>query len=92
MKPTATVIAIASLSLAACAAAAQYPVRDIWYSHHPNLARAQDLVAQAYGSVRAARQANEYQLGGHAAKAEQYLYAASRELKQAANTANREGR
>ncbi|GLQ93104.1 hypothetical protein [Dyella acidisoli] len=93
MKRIAFAAVLVGLTLVGSVALAQYqPGRDIWYSRHPNLARAQDLISQAYGSIQAARQANEYQLNGHAARAEQLLDAANRELKLAAETSNAEGR
>ncbi|MGA8728833.1 MAG: hypothetical protein WB608_08795 [Terracidiphilus sp.] len=55
---------------------------------HPNLAAAQRLVDQAIGRVDAAQQANEYDMGGHAAKAKELLAHANEELKAAAEEAN----
>jgi F0F1-type ATP synthase membrane subunit b/b' len=66
------------------------PVENISPKTHPNLAAAQRLCDQAFQKITAAQQANEYDLGGHAAKAKELLDQASRELKQAAATANRE--
>jgi hypothetical protein len=56
---------------------------------HPNLAAAQRLVDQALGRIDAAQQANEYDMGGHAAKAKDLLAHANEELKAAAEEANR---
>jgi hypothetical protein len=50
-------------------------------SGHPNLAAAQKLVAQAHDKLEAAQKANEYDLGGHAAKAKALLKQASEEIK-----------
>jgi hypothetical protein len=42
--------------------------------------------------MHAGQVANEYDLGGHAAKAEQLLKDAQSEMKQAAETANKKGK
>lgn len=57
-------------------------------NRHPNLAAAQDLIEQAIGRVDAAQRANEYDMGGHAAKAKELLADAFREIKQAARAAD----
>jgi len=46
-------------------------------------------VAQAFTKVTAAQQANEFDLGGHAAKAKDLLDEANKELKLAAEASNR---
>jgi hypothetical protein len=56
---------------------------------HPNLAAAQRLIDQAIGRIDAAQQANEFDMGGHAAKAKDLLARANEEIKQAAMEANR---
>lgn len=56
---------------------------------HPNLAAAQRLCTQAFERITQAQDANEFDLGGHAAKAKQLLEQANAELKQAAQQANR---
>lgn len=56
---------------------------------HPNLAAAQRLIDQAIGRIDAAQQANEFDMGGHAAKAKELLAHANEEIKQAAMDANR---
>ncbi len=56
---------------------------------HPNLAAAQRLIDQAMGRIDAAQQANEFDMGGHAAKAKDLLARANEEIKQAAMEANR---
>jgi hypothetical protein len=48
---------------------------------HPNLTSASKLAAQAYDKLEAAQKANEYDLGGHAAKAKALLKQASEEIK-----------
>lgn len=55
---------------------------------HPHLAEAQQLVHDAYARISAAQKANEFDLGGHAAKAKRLLEQASQELKLAAVAAN----
>jgi hypothetical protein len=55
---------------------------------HPNLAAAQRLIDQAIGRIDAAQQANEFDMGGHAAKAKDLLARANEELKAAAMEAN----
>jgi hypothetical protein len=60
-------------------------------NRHPNLAAAQVLIEQAMDKVTAAQQANEYDMGGHAAKAKELLGQAYREIKLAALAANRNG-
>jgi len=81
----------ALLAVALSAFGQSQPHRDVSYERHPNLAQAQHLADEAYRSVRAAQQANEYDLGGHARKAEQLIDEANRELKLAAEYANSHG-
>jgi hypothetical protein len=73
--------------LAAGCAIAGPPVENVG-QRHPNIAAAQRLTTQAWERVVAAQQANEYDLGGHAQKAKEFLAQANRELKLAAETAN----
>jgi F0F1-type ATP synthase membrane subunit b/b' len=65
------------------------PAENISPKRHPNLAAAQRLCDQAFEKIQAAQQANEWDMDGHAAKAKELLDQASRELKQAALTANK---
>jgi hypothetical protein len=81
------VVVVGVFALAGAAFAAE-PVVNIDPARHPNMAAAQDLVRQAWVKVDTAQKANQYALGGHAAKAKQLLEEASRELKEAAVTAN----
>ena len=69
-------------------ASANKPVTNVSGKKHPNLAAAQRLVEQAYDKITAAQKANEYQLGGNAAKAKDLLERANNLLKEAAKTAN----
>ncbi len=55
---------------------------------HPNLAAAQRLVDQAIARIAAAQQANEFDLGGHAARARELLGQANEQLKAAAVVSN----
>jgi hypothetical protein len=68
--------------------AQRQPPQNVSAKRHPNLAAAQRLVDQAFAKVSAAQDANEFDLGGHAAKAKQLLDEANKELKAAAGTAN----
>lgn len=55
---------------------------------HPNLSAAQKLASQAFEKLTAAQKANEYDLGGHAAKAKGLLQQANDEIKLAADAAD----
>jgi hypothetical protein len=65
------------------------PQRNVSGARHPNLAAAQRLSQQAYEKIAAAQQANEWDMQGHAQKAKELLDQVNRELKQAAEAANR---
>jgi hypothetical protein len=56
---------------------------------HPNLRAAQDLINQAFDRITAAQQANEWDMGGHAAKAKDLLVQAKEQIRLAAEAANR---
>ena len=56
---------------------------------HPNLFEAQRHIEQAMQRLDAAQHANEYDMGGHAARAKQLLGDAYNEVKAAALDANR---
>jgi hypothetical protein len=66
------------------------PADNISARRHPNLAAAQRMVQNAYEKTIAAQQANEWDMGGHAQKAKELLDQASRELKMAAEDANKD--
>jgi ABC-type uncharacterized transport system substrate-binding protein len=68
------------------------PARNISPGRHPNLAAAQRLCEQAFQKIGAAQEANEWDLDGHAEKAKGLLDQASRELKLAAEAANKNRR
>jgi len=68
---------------------AQKPTRAVSPRQHPNLAAAQRFCDQALEKISAAQVANEFDTNGHAAKAKELLEQASRELKEAAEAANK---
>lgn len=68
---------------------AQHPAQNVAPNRHPNLAQAQNLIAQAYNKLIAAQQYNEWDMSGHAAKAKEYLDRAGQEIKAAAEASNR---
>ena len=78
----------AALALTMSLALAAPPVDNISSQKHQNLAAAQRLSTQAYEKISQAQQANEWDMGGHAAKAKDLLDQVNRELKEAAETAN----
>jgi len=55
---------------------------------HGNMRAAQEFIQQAWIKVDSAQQDNNYNLGGHAARAKELLAAASDEIKLSAETAN----
>lgn len=86
-KLTQVALTIALAAIASTAFAAQ-PVHDVSGNRHPNIAAAQKLTDRAYQRIIAAQKANEWDMGGHAAKAKDLLDQANRELKAAAEAAN----
>jgi len=66
------------------------PAQNISGKRHPNLAAAQRFCDQAFEKISAAQAANEFDLGGHGAKAKELLEQASKELKEAARSANQD--
>jgi len=70
-------------------AVAQKPVDNVSGKRHPNLAAAQKLSTEAFEKITAAQQANEWDMDGHAAKAKELLDQVNRELKLAAEAANK---
>ncbi len=91
MKATRMSLSVLSgiVLLTAATAWAQRPVENINPKKHPNLAAAQRLVDQAFNKITAAQEANEFDLGGHAAKAKALLDEANIELKRAAEAAGK---
>ena len=86
------ILAVILFCVAATTVGAQRPAEDVSAKRHPNLAAAQKLVEQAFNRIAEGQRANEWDLGGHAAKAKQLLDQANAELKLAAETANRDKR
>jgi uncharacterized protein YpuA (DUF1002 family) len=72
-------------------AQAQQPVVNIG-DHHGNLRTAQEHIVAAYQLVGQAQQDNRQGMGGHAERARQLLIQADQELRQAATSANNNGR
>jgi hypothetical protein len=70
-------------------AVAQKPVENVSERRHPNLAAAQRLCEQAFNKISEAQKANEWDMEGHAAKAKELLEQVNRELKEAAEAANK---
>ena len=64
------------------------PVLNVDPALHGNIAAAQSLSRQAYDYVTSAQGANDYDLGGHAARAKELLREANEEMKLAALSAN----
>ncbi len=84
--------ALAVALIGAGMAVAQKPESDISGRRHPNLAAAQRLCDQAFHKITEAQEANEWDMDGHAAKAKELLEQVNRELKLAAEDANRKHR
>ncbi len=55
---------------------------------HPNIEAARSALNTAEERITAAQKANEYDMGGHAAKAKEMITGAKEELRLAAETAN----
>ena len=70
--------------IVACGAAGAGPEAG-----HPNIIAAREDTQHAIEKMRAAQVANEYDMAGHAAKAEKLLAEAERQMKLAAEAANR---
>jgi len=78
-----------SITLAAVAAAVVATVACAGQlKGHPNLQKARTSLNSAYDWINEAQKENEFDLGGHAAKAENLISQAQRELVLAAETAN----
>ena len=91
MKASQAIGVTLLLVLGAGAAWAQKPPVDNVSEHkHPNLAAAQRLSHAAWEKISAAQQANEWDMAGHAAKAKDLLDQVNRELKMAAEMANKD--
>ncbi len=86
MRKPSLKIALAALALvgllAGCVTAPEGP-------RHPNLVAAQELIENAIAKVQAAQRANEFDMGGHAARAKALLEQASEQIRLAAEAADR---
>jgi hypothetical protein len=91
MKAFSQTVALTTLLLVGGVSLAQNPAEDISPERHPNLAAAQKLIREAYNKIGAAQQANDWDMHGHAKKAKDLLDQAAKELKAAAEEANRKG-
>lgn len=60
---------------------------DYFLNKHPNIAAADDYTARAIDRMRAAQDANDHRLGGHAGRAIDLLQQARREMQEAARSA-----
>lgn len=85
-------IAIMCLLIFPAAMLAQKPPRNVSGKRHPNLAAAQRLCDQAFNRISEAQRANEFDMEGHAEKAKDLLGQADKELKLAAQAANKDRR
>ena len=81
-KKTMTLVALGA-SLVAASAAFAGPEAG-----HPNIIAARDAAQVAIDKLKAAQAANEYDMHGHAAKAEKLLHQAQEEMRLAAEAAN----
>jgi hypothetical protein len=88
MRIKTTICATVLVFMFAGSTLAKPPVDNVSHARHPNLAAAQHLTTQAWEKISAAQKANEFDLGGHAAKAKELLDEANRELKAAAEVSN----
>jgi hypothetical protein len=82
-KKTMTLAALAAALVAAGAAFAGPE------AGRPNIIAAREAAQAAIEKLHAAQVANEYDMGGHAAKAEKLLHEAEQQMKLAAEAANR---
>ena len=84
------VCGVAVASIGGLAVAQKKPAEDISEKRHPNLAAAQRLSREAWQKITAAQKANEWDLDGHAAKAKELLDEVNKELRLAADAANKD--
>ena len=82
-KKTMTLVALGA-SLVAAGAAFAGPEAG-----HPNIIAAREHAQMAIEKMKAAQAANEYDMGGHAAKAEKLLHEAEEQMRLAAEAANK---
>jgi hypothetical protein len=91
-KTRVLAVGLGILLLLGTLAAAQRPRTNVSAARHPNIAAAQQLSQQAWEKIVAAQKANEWDMAGHAQKAKDLLERANKELKLAAEAANRNPR
>jgi hypothetical protein len=89
IKTRVSAAVLAASILVVGAAIAQRPKENVSGARHPNLAAAQRLSQQAWEKIVAAQAANEWDMKGHAQKAKNLLDEVNKELKEAAEAANR---
>jgi hypothetical protein len=77
------------LLLTGAIAPAQKPKDNVSAARHPNIAAAQKLCTDAWEKIVAAQKANEFDMQGHAQKAKDMLDQVNKELKLAAEAANK---
>lgn len=77
-----------AICLAAAVILAGCMSSQVSFKRHPNLAEAQGFIQDALSKISAAQGANEFDMGGHAAKAKALLNQAYEEIKLAALAAN----
>lgn len=65
------------------------PAENIDPNRHPHLAAAQHHLRMAFDEASEAQHANDWDMSGHASHAKELMDQASRELKEAAEAANR---
>jgi hypothetical protein len=87
-KPTSILLALALAAPFGLALAKDPPATNVSAKKHPNLAAAQRAALEAFSKLEDAQRANEYDLGGHAAKAKDLLRQANDEIKLAAQASN----
>ena len=80
-----TTLTLAALGTALITAGAAWAGPE---AGHPNIIAAREAAQTAIEKMKAAQAANEYDMHGHAAKAEKLLREAEQEMKLAAEVAN----
>jgi hypothetical protein len=86
-KSVMIVIVLCAASACGGVLLAQRPPVDVG-EKHGNMRAAQQLIQQAWQKIDDAQQDNNYNLGGHAGKAKDFLLKASQEIKESAEAAN----
>ncbi len=81
--------AVVVAALCTMSAALAEPVQNVDPNRHPNLARAQQLMRQAWDELSTAQKANNDKLSGHAKRAKELLEQAAAETKEAALSAGK---